>query len=574
MKRSIRRRIMIIFVGIMAAMLLAIWAINNWWLEGYYTSQKLAAMEKAYARLDQVVMDKVAAGEDIGDVIAREVAAERALWNTNMGQEKVSPGEADSPDGGAGSGRKTKDGARKGSRKDVSQERSEREAEISNVLGENSLLGTIREFGEKHNMSIVLVDSITGNALLPSARESDWLAQKVQRYILGIGSGQSEVLAEHENYTVEKNYDFHSSSAYMEGWGFFSDNSTMFIMQMPLASIRDSAALSNRFTAYVGILALFMGSILMYFVTRQVTKPIMRLASLSERMSHLDFEASYEGDAEDEIGILGRSMNILSAKLKETIKELQEANQILQKDIEEKIQVDEMRKEFIANVSHELKTPIALIQGYAEGLVEGMCEDEESRNYYCEVIMDEAGKMNKMVKQLLTLTALEFGNDTPVKDRFDITELIGDILNSASILIQQNRAVVEYEPSGPLYVWADEFKIEEVVTNYLNNAMNHLDGERKIRIRAEEEKKGQVKVSVFNTGEPIPEEDIPNLWTKFFKVDKARTRAYGGSGIGLSIVKAIMDAHDQSCGAANVEGGVEFWFTLETEKTEKLCKKD
>lgn len=558
MKQSIRRRIMIIFVGIMAAMLLTIWAINNWWLEQYYTSQKLSAMEEAYACLDEVVMKKVAAGEDISDVIIRETEQERKAWNENM-KRNTTPSDEDSPNPDGKSGRKKKIAALE--REDLA------------VLDEDSLLSVIRAFSEKNNMSIVLVDSNTGMALLPSARESDWLAQKVQRYILGIGMGESEVLAEHENYTVEKNYDTRAQSSYMESWGFFSDNSTLFIMQMPLASIRDSVALSNRFTTYVGILALIMGSILMYFVTKQVTKPILHLASLSERMSHLDFEASYEGDAEDEIGILGRSMNIMSDKLQEAIEELQDANQVLQKDIEEKIQIDEMRKEFIANVSHELKTPIALIQGYAEGLTEGMCEDEESRNYYCEVIMDEAGKMNKMVKQLLTLTALEFGNDTPMIDRFDITELIGDILNSASILIQQNDAHVEYEPEAPLYVLADEFKIEEVVTNYLNNAMNHLDGARIIRIRTER-LDGRVKVSIYNTGEAIPEEDIPNLWTKFFKVDKARTRAYGGSGIGLSIVKAIMDAHGQSCGAANMEDGVEFWFTLDAVKAEALTAEE
>lgn len=558
MKQSIRRRIMIIFVGIMAAMLLTIWAINNWWLEQYYTSQKLSAMEEAYACLDEVVMKKVAAGEDISDVIIRETEQERKAWNENM-KRNTTPSDEDSPNPDGKSGRKKKIAALE--REDLA------------VLDEDSLLSVIRAFSEKNNMSIVLVDSNTGMALLPSARESDWLAQKVQRYILGIGMGESEVLAEHENYTVEKNYDTRAQSSYMESWGFFSDNSTLFIMQMPLASIRDSVALSNRFTTYVGILALIMGSILMYFVTKQVTKPILHLASLSERMSHLDFEASYEGDAEDEIGILGRSMNIMSDKLQEAIEELQDANQVLQKDIEEKIQIDEMRKEFIANVSHELKTPIALIQGYAEGLTEGMCEDEESRNYYCEVIMDEAGKMNKMVKQLLTLTALEFGNDTPLIDRFDITELIGDILNSASILIQQNDAHVEYGPEAPLYVLADEFKIEEVVTNYLNNAMNHLDGARIIRIRTER-LDDRVKVSIYNTGEPIPEEDIPNLWTKFFKVDKARTRAYGGSGIGLSIVKAIMDAHGQSCGAANMEDGVEFWFTLDAVKAEVLTEEE
>lgn len=156
----------------------------------------------------------------------------------------------------------------------------------------------------------------------------------------------------------------------------------------------------------------------MYFATNQVTRPILKLASLSEQMSELNFDVSCDDSRLDEIGVLGRSMNTLSDKLKETIGALQEANQQLQHDIDEKIQIDEMRKEFIANVSHELKTPIALIQGYAEGLTEGMCEDEESRSYYCEVIMDEANKMNKMVKQLLTLTALEFGRDMPAIEPF------------------------------------------------------------------------------------------------------------------------------------------------------------
>ena len=258
-------------------------------------------------------------------------------------------------------------------------------------------------------------------------------------------------------------------------------------------------------------------------------------------------------------------MNRLSDTLKETIGQLRTANTELQQDIEEKIKVDEMRKDFIANVSHELKTPIALIQGYAEGLTEGMAEDPESRDYYCEVIMDEANKMNKMVRQLLTLSALEAGNDAPVMDRFDLTDLIRGVINSVGILIQQKEADVHLEDCGPVYVCADEFKIEEVVTNYLNNALNHLAGEKKIVITVEDNGE-EALVTVFNTGNNIPEEDIPNLWTKFFKVDKSHTREYGGSGIGLSIVKAIMDSHRKACGVRNVEGGVEFWFTLDCYK--------
>ena len=177
--------------------------------------------------------------------------------------------------------------------------------------------------------------------------------------------------------------------------------------------------------------------------------------------------------------------------------------------------------------------------------------------------MDEAGKMNKMVKQLLNLTALEFGNDMPVMEQFDLVTLIQGVLSSSGILFQQKDATVIFKPAGPVRVWADEFKIEEVIINYLNNALNHLEGEKRIEIRVEQ-LEGEVRVTVFNTGQHIPEEDLDNLWTKFYKVDKARTREYGGSGIGLSIVKAIMDSHNKACGVENVDGGVRFWFTLDS----------
>ncbi len=521
-RHSIRRRIMVIFLGIMSAVLFSVWMINNWWLERYYIDEKRKEMEAAYEDINAAVLERTDSGESIGNVIAEELQKEWDTWSQT-------------PDRSTGE---------------------------ENFQEEGTLLGTIRDYGDKSNINMVLIDSNTGATILGSGRDSDYLVQKVQRYVLGIGKKHAFMLKEHENYVIETNYDSRFRSTYMESWGFLSDNRTLFIMSMPLASIRESVMLANRFTTYVGLMALVFGSILMYFVTNRVTKPLMRLAVLSERMSELDFEAKYEGHSQDEIGVLGRSMNTLSDKLKETIGALRKANCQLQHDIEEKIQIDEMRKEFIANVSHELKTPIALIQGYAEGLSEGMCEEKESRDYYCEVIMDEAGKMNKMVRQLLTLSALEFGSDTPAFGRFDIHELIGDLLNASRILLEQKEAQVVFEPEGPLYVTADEFKIEEVLTNYLNNALNHLGGKRMIRIVTECGPE-TVKVLVFNTGDGIPAEDLPNLWTKFYKVDKARTRAYGGSGIGLSIVKAVMDAHHQSCGVENVEDGVEFWFTLD-----------
>jgi signal transduction histidine kinase len=420
----------------------------------------------------------------------------------------------------------------------------------------------LRLMNEKYNITIAVIDS-TDDQSTPTFRDGKFLAERVRQYILGKSEPDTETLVEEENYQIQKSFDKHSNGYYLQNWGFFDDNRTIFIMSMPLSSIQESVALSNRFMGYVGVIMLVLGSILMYIATEKITSPIRSLSALSARMSELDFDARYMGNSQDEIGVLGNSLNTLSEKLKQTIGELKTANNELQKDIEEKIRVDEARKDFIANVSHELKTPIALIQGYAEGLTEGMAEEPESRDYYCEVIMDEAGKMNKMVKQLLTLTALEFGNDMPVMEQFDLVKLIQGVLASSRLLLSQKEANVVFDASAPVNVWADEFKIEEVVTNYLNNAMNHLDGEKRIEITLEQREK-EVKVAVFNTGNHIPEEDLDKIWTKFFKVDKARTREYGGSGIGLSIVKAIMDSHHKACGVENVEGGVEFWFTLDS----------
>ena len=178
--------------------------------------------------------------------------------------------------------------------------------------------------------------------------------------------------------------------------------------------------------------------------------------------------------------------------------------------------------------------------------------------------MDESSKMNQMVKKLLTLNQLEFGNDVVTMERFDLVSLVKGVIQSASILAQQKEAKILFNEEEPVYVWADEFKVEEVVTNYISNALNHLEGDKVIDVKLIRKPGNVIRTTVFNTGKPIPAEDLDKIWIKFYKVDKARTREYGGSGIGLSIVKAIMDSFHQKCGVINHEDGVEFWFELET----------
>ena len=411
---------------------------------------------------------------------------------------------------------------------------------------------------EKNNISIAVIDS-EYNVVYTNVREKQMMVVQLFGYLYD--KNHQEVLEKTDSYDICKSVDPQNNTEYLTMWGNF-DNGDIFIMRSPLESIRSAVTIFNRFIGVVGGCVILVSVLLAWYFSKRITDPIKELATLSQKMADLDFDAKYTSGGSNEIGVLGENFNRMSERLEQTISNLKEANYKLQKDIEQKEKRENMRSEFLGNVSHELKTPIALIQGYAEGLKEGVNDDPESREFYCEVIMDEAGKMNRMVKNLLALNQLEFGEDDVQFERFDITSLILGVLQSLDILIEQKEAQVIFRHKNPIYVWADEFKVEQVVRNYVNNALNHVDGEKVIEIKITQEN-DVAKITVFNTGTPIPEEDLPHIWEKFYKVDKARTREYGGNGIGLSIVKAIMDSFGKGYGAINHTNGVEFWFELD-----------
>ena len=372
---------------------------------------------------------------------------------------------------------------------------------------------------------------------------------------------RTEVSSETDRYALQKVYVKRMDSYYIYLIGTI-DNGDRIMLRASVESIEESAQISNQFFIYVTMCVCGISFLAMLFISKRFTEKILALAKIAQKMSHLDFAQKYPVETEDEIGVLGESINTLSETLEKTLGELKSANVQLKRELEQKVQIDEMRKEFLSNVSHELKTPIALIQGYAEGLQENINDDAESRDFYCEVIMDEAAKMNGLVKKLLDLNQIEFGTETLTMEHFDIVSTIDNILSNAEILFRQKEATLKFDADAPVYVWGDVYLVEEAFTNYMSNALNHVDGERLIEVDVAKEG-DTARISVFNTGAPIPEEDIEQIWVKFYKVDKARTREYGGSGVGLSIVKATMERHGQSYGVKNRENGVEFWFTLD-----------
>ena len=380
------------------------------------------------------------------------------------------------------------------------------------------------------------------------------------------GNGASEtreILYQSDRYTVQKVYDNRLLDDYIELWGTLN-NGNFILIRTPIQGIKDNVHISNTFITYIGIGTLIIGIVAAFVLSSYISRPIKQLSNIAERMSELDFDVKYDGKDKGEIGLLGNSMNNMSKKLEENISQLKAANLELKRDIDEKEKLERMRTDFLSNVSHELKTPIALIQGYAEGLKEGITDDPESMDFYCSVIMDEAAKMNDMVKRLLTLNQIEFGEDELVMERFDINELVKSVASANELRASQKELKITCDiKDTPLYVWADEYKVEEVITNYISNAINHCCNENIIKVAVGQIDKENVRVSVFNTGKNIPEEDIDHIWEKFYKVDKARTREYGGNGIGLSIVKAIVESMGKKCGVNNLPDGVEFWFDLD-----------
>ncbi len=324
------------------------------------------------------------------------------------------------------------------------------------------------------------------------------------------------------------------------------------------------SATANATTRYVSIIACatFMFIIIsMYVYLHHFSKPLIEMNKITRDMAKMDFSQKCPPYANNEIGELGQSINTLSASLDATLKDLQQKNEQLEADIEHKIKVEQMRKEFVSNSSHELKTPIAIIQGYAEGLKLGMKSGRMNTDDYCDIIIEETHKMNRLVCDMLELSKYETGSYTLKCRNFDIGEFTRESIESYDILAKESGIeIINNIPNG-LMGRGDPERLEMVIHNYVSNALSHAKYDKKIILSAREAE-DSVRVSVFNTGDHIAENDLENIWQSFYRADKAHSREEGRFGLGLSIVKAIQELHGMPYSAQNVEGGVTFNFDI------------
>uniref|UniRef100_UPI00272D5C40 HAMP domain-containing sensor histidine kinase n=1 Tax=Vallitalea guaymasensis TaxID=1185412 RepID=UPI00272D5C40 len=279
-------------------------------------------------------------------------------------------------------------------------------------------------------------------------------------------------------------------------------------------------------------------------------------------MKQLDFSTKCTVLSNDEIGQLANSINDMSIELEKTIKSLNTSNINLQQEIAEKTKIDERRKQLLNNVSHELKTPLSLMQGYAEGLKLNVAQKHNRTDFYCDVIVDEVKKMNQLVQNLLNINQIEFGDTTPNNTTFEIVEFIEYILKKYDHIFSEKNINLQFNPIEPISVYADILKAEQVLTNYLNNAIQYVDNHKDIRVTLLT-KNNHVRIEIYNSCETIDTDELDKLWLSFYKRDKARTRQPGSHGLGLSIVKAIQEASNNDYGVRTTTNGITFWFELD-----------
>lgn len=323
--------------------------------------------------------------------------------------------------------------------------------------------------------------------------------------------------------------------------------------------IDNSAQIANEFIIFIASVIFVFALIWVFGFSRSVSKPITQMNDITKKMAYLDFSEKLAPRSQDEIGQLATSVNELSHKLDKTLLDLNESNAKLRDEIELEHQLDVMRKGFVANVSHELKTPIAIIQGYAEGLKVDI--NKESREKYCEVIIDESQRMNKLVLSLLDLSKYESGQTEPKYEVFDLALLVKEL--TGRIFDKNSKTSIVLKIPERALAYADSIQIEQVLKSYLENAKSHVEKNGTVAVSIADTDDGLYNVSVYNDGDHIDSEIMPQIWQSFFRGDKSHRRQSNRFGLGLSIVKAIICLHGQNCGVYNTDKGVCFWFTVD-----------
>lgn len=386
--------------------------------------------------------------------------------------------------------------------------------------------------------------------------------QKDYEMVVDLGSSSNNA------FNLSRDTENGANTEYLVCTWHTEDNLTFKLFK--LKTVVDSTAqLTVIFISVISFILISIALIVIIVFVRRTVKPLNDMSNITEKMAMLDFSHKCSPSDITEISILANSINNMSDALKEALADLRQKNKKLQEDIEQEKTIDQLRQVFISGASHELKTPIAIIQGYAEGLQMFLDSDPETAKNYCDIIISETGRMNNLVMKLLDIIKYESGEYTPSYEAFNLFELIEDWLTRNSEILKEKGITSVNTVNSDFIAYGDSFILSTVVNNYLSNAVSHVCGDMIIKVSAEEIDGCRYRVSIFNTGIPIAAKDIGKIWDNFYRADKAMSRSQGRFGLGLAIVASIQKLHKQDYGVINHEDGVEFWFDVKKYDSEQ-----
>lgn len=435
-------------------------------------------------------------------------------------------------------------------------------------MGFDEMMERMREIGQENNAEVALIDNLNNFSIVTSSVEfqNDPVKTELMRSAISqwstIARSYEKQLSRGETitYSIKLPQNYTSNIVKISPINSGKVTEYVIIAVSSLQPVGEAAQVTREFYVYVYGLGFILVIILSVIYSNMISKPLISITRAASKMAELDFSAKCDVKSNDEIGELAGKLNFLSEKLNNTLCELKSANEKLKEDIEKERSLEKMRKEFVAGVSHELKTPISLIEGYAEGLKENIAG--EKKDFYLSVIMDESDKMGRLVTDMLDLSSLETGNFKLRPKEFCIDELAGMVFRKYSDKMKEKdiKANLDIREDGIL-VYGDKFRIEQVIKNFLTNAIRYTPEGGSISVVVCEQNEDAL-IEVENEGEHIDEKEMKNIWEKFYRIEKSRNREMGGTGLGLAISKNILLLHNSKFGVVNTEKGVKFYFTL------------
>lgn len=514
MKSTIRSKLFLLTYGIILGFIVALIILNNTFLRSYYINNRENSLVEAFGEIKNVSIDDSDLHGKILEIESRYNLSVQILL-----QKQEIPTDI----------------------------------QIDEFIDYPDLYQ--RLYGNEFTISKEILSKIIIDYNLSESRNMELnfgRAVKIDDYDAYFMDLNSEVINFHENFQ-------------MLGLFVATENDSgpylFYIASITFSSIQDSIRIFNSFTILIGFIFMIIAGMMMYFLSYRFTNPILEINRVADEISKLDFSHKVTITSDDEIGDLGYSINKMSSQLEIAIKELQLSNDKLAKEILYKNKIDQMRKEFVANASHELKTPLSLIMGYGEALkLSGL--DEETKKEYLDIIIDEANKMNNLVHELLNMSQIESGKKEFKYQEFPVRNLLEETSKLFALVFKDKGIQLKLEIEDAI-INSDYDQLQSVLCNFISNAVNHIDFEKVITVKSTVIDEKSLLISVHNTGKEIPEMEMKNIWESFYKVDKAHTRAYGGQGLGLAIVKTILETMGYDYGVRNLNNGVEFFVKIE-----------